>query len=87
MLIALLDDLRRDGSSLAGASGSGRDARLGEERDDPSRRAAGLNLHDRTNKRRNGRSLYGQCCLLTAMLIIAAAPRDFWISRLERLHA
>jgi len=36
---------------------------------------------------RDERPFYGQRCFLAAMLIIAAASRDFWISRLERLHA
>lgn len=32
------------------------------------------------------RSLYSHRCLLAAMLVIAAASRDFWIRRLESLH-
>jgi hypothetical protein len=35
---------------------------------------------------RDERPFYDQRCFLSAMLIIAAASRDFWISRLERLH-
>jgi hypothetical protein len=31
--------------------------------------------------------VYVQRCFFSAMLIIAAASRDFWIGRLERLHA
>jgi hypothetical protein len=65
----------------------GCDARLRNDRDDPARRIAGLNFHDRTDQPRDERSLYGQGCFLAAMLVIAAASRDFWISRLERLHA
>jgi hypothetical protein len=39
------------------------------------------------NESRDETPFYGQRCFLAAMLIIAAASRDFWISRLERLHA
>jgi hypothetical protein len=28
-----------------------------------------------------------QRCFVATMLIVAAAPRDFWVGRLERLHA
>jgi hypothetical protein len=35
---------------------------------------------------RDERSLNRHGCLLTAMLVIAAASRDFWIRRLESLH-
>jgi hypothetical protein len=64
----------------------GCDPRLSEQRQDPARRVAGFNFHDRMDKPRDERSFYGQRCLLPAMLIIAAASRDFRISRLERLH-
>jgi hypothetical protein len=65
----------------------GGDARLVRDRDDPARRVAELNLHDRMDQPRDERSIYRHGCLLTTMLAMAAAPRDFWISRLERLHA
>ena len=65
----------------------GCNAWLGHDRDDPARRVAGLNFHDRMNQPRDERSLHGQGCFFTAMLIITAASRDFWICRLERLHA
>jgi hypothetical protein len=35
---------------------------------------------------RDERSLYRNGCLLAAMLVIAAASRDFWIRRLESSH-
>ena len=67
---------------------SGSDARrLGKNRDDPARRVAGLNFHDRTHQPRDERPLYRQGCFLAAMLVIATAPRQFWISRFERHHA
>jgi hypothetical protein len=62
------------------------DARLGNDRDDPARRVAELNFPDRMDQPRDERSLYHHGCLLTAMLVIAAASRDFWIRRLESLH-
>ena len=63
-------------------------ARLSSDRDDPSRGvAARLNFHDRTHQSREERPAYSQGCLLAAMLVIAAAPRHFRVSRLERLHA
>ena len=62
-------------------------ARLGNDRDDPARRVAGLNFHDRTDQPRDERSLQGQGCFLAAMLIVAAASRDFCVDRLKRLHA
>jgi hypothetical protein len=64
----------------------GSDARLGNDRDDPARRVAGLNFHDRTDQPSDGRSLHRHGCFLAAMLIIAAASRDFWIGRIKRLH-
>ena len=36
---------------------------------------------------RDERSLYCQGCSLASVLVIAAAPRDFWIGRLECWHA
>jgi hypothetical protein len=62
------------------------DARLGNDRDDPTRRVAGPIFLDRMDKRRDERSLYRHSRLLAAMLVIAAASRDFWICRLESLH-
>jgi hypothetical protein len=35
---------------------------------------------------RDERSLNRQGCLLPTMLVVAAASRDFWIGRLERLN-
>ena len=64
----------------------GGDSRLGNDRNDPARRVAGLNFHDRMNQPRDERSLYGQVCLFAAMLVIAEAYRDFWISRFESWH-
>jgi hypothetical protein len=72
------NQVRRDGLSS--------DARLGNDRDDPARRVAELNFPDRMDQPRDERSLYHHGCLLTAMLVIAAASRDFWIRRLESLH-
>jgi hypothetical protein len=60
--------------------------RLGEDRDDPTSRVAGPDFHDRTDQSRDEPSLNRQGRFLTAMLVKAAAPRDFWISRLERSH-
>jgi hypothetical protein len=62
------------------------DARLGNDRDDPARRVAGPIFHDRMDQPRDERALYRHDCLLAAMLVIAAASRDFWIRRLESLH-
>jgi hypothetical protein len=60
---------------------------LGKYRDDPPRGIAGrLNFHDRTDQPGDERSPHRQGCFLAAMLVIAAASRHFWISRLERLH-
>jgi hypothetical protein len=61
-------------------------ARPGNDRDDPAPRVAGLNFHYRMNKPRDERSLYGQGCLFAAMLVIAAAYRNLWISRFEGWH-
>ena len=66
---------------------SGSDTRLVHNGDDPARRVAGLGFHDRMNQTRDQRTLYRQGCLLATMLVIAASSRDFWIGRLERLHA
>jgi hypothetical protein len=65
----------------------GSDARSGNDRDDPARSVAGLNFHDGADQSSDERSLNGQGCFQAAMLIIAAASRDFCICRLERLHA
>ncbi len=59
---------------------------LGNDRDDPACQVAGLNFHDRMDQPGDKASLNRQGCLLVAMLVIAAASRDFWIGRLERLH-
>jgi hypothetical protein len=64
----------------------GGDTRLGNDRDDPTPRVAEPNFHDRTDQSRDEPSLNRQGCFLAAMLVKAAASRDFWISRLERLH-
>jgi hypothetical protein len=65
---------------------SGGDVRLSNDRDGPARRVAGLNFHDRANQPRDGRSLHRHGCFLAAILITAAASRDFWIGRIKRLH-
>ena len=65
----------------------GCDPRPSKERHDPARRVARFYFHDRMDKPGNERPFYGQRCFLATMLIIAAASRDLWISRLERLHA
>jgi len=65
---------------------SGGDTRLGNDGDDPARRFTGLGFHDRMDQPRDKRSLNRQGCLLATMLVVAAASRDFWIGRLERLH-
>lgn len=62
-------------------SRSGSSARLGNDRDDPA-----LNLHNRMNQPHDERPLYGQGRLFAAMLVIAAAYRNFWISRFEGWH-
>ena len=72
---------------LRRSSRLGCDPRLSKELHDPARRVAGFNFHDRMDEPSDERPFYGQRCFLAAMLIIAAASRDFWISRLERLHA
>jgi hypothetical protein len=66
---------------------SGRDLRLSKERHDPARGVAGFNFPDRMDKPRDERPFYGQRRFLAAILIVAAASRDFWVGRLERLHA
>jgi hypothetical protein len=48
---------------------------LGDDCDEPAPRVAGFNFHDRADQTGDGRSLYGNCCFLAAMLIIAAASR------------
>ena len=50
---------------------------IDDDRDKPAPRVAGLNFHDGTDHPGDGRSLHGHRCLLAAMLIIAAASRDF----------
>jgi hypothetical protein len=65
----------------------GRDVRLGNDPDDPARRAAALNFHDRMNQSRDERSLYRHGRFLPAMLVIAAMSRDFWIGSFEDWHA
>jgi hypothetical protein len=55
----------------------GRDVRLGDDRDEPAPRVAGLNFHDGTDQSCDERSLHGHGCFLAAMLMIAAASRDF----------
>jgi hypothetical protein len=69
-----------------GRDGLSSDAWLRNDRDDPARRVAELNFLDRMHQPRDERSLYRHGCLLAAMLVIAAASRDFWIRRLESLH-
>ena len=59
---------------------------FGNDLDDPARRIAGLNFHDGMDQPRDEPSPNRQGCLLAAMLVKAAASRDIWISRLERLH-
>jgi hypothetical protein len=54
--------------------------------DDPACRVIRLNFHDRMDHPRDEASPSRQGRLLAAMLIIAAASRDFRIDRLERLH-
>jgi hypothetical protein len=62
-------------------------ALLGKYGDDPPRgMAGGLDLHDRTDQPGDERSPHRQGCFLAAMLVMAAASRHLWISRLERLH-
>jgi hypothetical protein len=85
-LVAVLEFYGRDWPS-SGFDRLEAGALLGEHRDDPARGIAwGFNLHDRTDQPRDERSPHRQGCVLAAMLVIAAAPRHFWISRLERLH-
>jgi hypothetical protein len=65
---------------------SGRDAGLRNDRDDPTRRGAGPIFPHRADKPRDRRALYRQGRLFVPILGVAAASRQFWISRLERLH-
>jgi hypothetical protein len=74
------------GNQIEVCARSGSDARSGNDRDDPARRTAGLNFHDRTDQPGDGRSLHGHGCVLAAMLMIAAASRDFSIGRIKCLH-
>jgi hypothetical protein len=60
--------------------------RLGNDRDDPAPGVAGPDFHDRMDRPCDEPPLNRQGCFLTAMLVVAAASRDFWISRLECLH-
>jgi hypothetical protein len=65
----------------------GSDAVLMHDCDDPARGVAGLNFHDRADPSLDERSLHRHGCLLAAMLVVPAASCQFWIRRLEGVHA
>ena len=64
----------------------GRDAALRDDRDDPARRRAGLNFLHRMHYAYNQRAVNGQRLFHSPILRKAAALRQFWIGRFERLH-